>query len=117
VRGLNGYRLESYQHFGSAGTTLATFMDLNNKNKHLQLTPQIDKTMVQVVITAKIPPGETVAIDLTKIPLGAGPDKPIYAEIGLWRGFVFAPDGPQVLPHLENALLWVRTIVEELSAV
>lgn len=110
-------RLESYQYFGNTGNWLPLLAEITNEHKHEQLTPQVQKEYRAVLITATIPPGGTVEIDLTKIPLGSGPDKPFHAVAGKWVGLEFTSTGVLVLPLLEHSLPNVRRIVEELSAL
>jgi hypothetical protein len=46
-------RIESYQHFASSDNSwLPKFMDLNNENKHQQLTPQTRKETKQLNFTS-----------------------------------------------------------------
>jgi hypothetical protein len=97
--------LESYQHFGNMGTWLPLFMDLTNENKHEQLTPQIQKQYTMVRISGTIPPGGTVEINLSNIPLGGGPDKPFRATAQVWTGLEFVITGGLVLPFLSLAFL------------
>jgi hypothetical protein len=108
--------LETYQYFGNTGNWLHLFMRITNENKHEQLTPQVEKKYTVVKLSATIPAGETVKIDLTKIQLGGGPDAPYDAVAGTWTGLVFTGTSVMVMLHLENALQNVSRIVEELSA-
>lgn len=110
-------KLEAYQHFGNTGNWLPHFMEITNENKHTQLTPQFQKQGQAVVISATLPPGGTLDIDLSNIPLGGGPDKPFQAVAGLWTRLEFTPHGVPVLLLLEVALKNVCNIVNELSSL
>ena len=107
--------LETYQYFGNTGNWLPLFMRITNENKHEQLTPQVEKQYTAVAISATIPAEGRLTIDLTKIPLGGGPDKPFHAVAGTWTGLEFTSTGVLVMPHLEHALQNVIRIVDELS--
>lgn len=108
--------LETYQYFGNTGNWLPLFMRITNENKHEQLTPQVEKQYSAVAISATIPPGATLEIDLKHIPLGGGPDKPFHAVAGTWTGLEFASTRVPVMPLLEYALQKIIRIVGELSA-
>lgn len=108
--------LESYQYFGNTGNWLYVFMRITNENKHERLTPQVEKQHKYVAISATIPAGETLTIDLKRIQLGGGPDKPYRAVAGTWTGLEFAETRVPVMMHLENALENVTRIVDELAS-
>jgi hypothetical protein len=110
-------RLEDYQYFGNTGNWLALLAKLTNENKHNRLTPQVEKQYTAVEITATIPPGKTIEIDLRKIPLGGGPDSPLRAVAGSWAGLEFATTRVVVMPLLEGAVPNVRRVVEELASL
>ncbi len=109
--------LSSYQHFGNTGNWLPLFMELTNENKHHKLTPQTTKEYKMVGIRATIPPGGTVEIDLSRIPLGDNEDKTFRAVAIVWKGLEFATTGQLVLPSLDYALLNASSIVEKLSSL
>lgn len=110
-------KLESYQHFGNTGNWLPLFMELTNENKHEQLTPQTQKQYTIVHISGTIPPGGTVEINLSNIPLGGGPDTPFHATAGVWTGLEFVTTEGLVLPLLTLALMNIRNVVNELSSL
>lgn len=107
--------LETCQYFGNTGNWLHLFMQITNENKHQHLTPQVEKQYKVVEITGTIPAGGTLEIDLSRIPLGGGPDKPFHAVAGTWNGLVFTGTEIMVMPHLEHALQNVIRIVDELA--
>jgi hypothetical protein len=110
-------KLASYQHFGNTGNWLPQFMEITNENKHTQLTPQVQKQAQAVLISATIPPGGTLDIDLSDIPLGGSPDKPFQAVAGVWTRLEFTTHGGPVLLLLEFALRNVGNLVKELASL
>ena len=108
--------LATYQYYGNSGNWLHVFMRITNENKHEQLVPQVEKQRTVVMISGTVPTKGTVKIDLKKIPLGGGPDKPFDAVAGTWTGLEFKDTGVPVMLHLEIALQNVSRIVGELSA-
>jgi len=109
--------LATYQYFGNTGNWLSVLIIITNENKHEQLTPQVQKEYLEVIISGTLQSGESVKIDLTNIPLGGGPDKPFHAEAGTWSGLEFINTGVLVMPLLEYAVPNVMQIVNELSAI
>jgi len=109
--------LSSYQHFGNTGNWLPMFMELTNENKHHKLTPQTPKQYRMVGISGTIPPGGTVEISLSKIPLGDSEDKTFHAVACVWKGLEFATNGQLVLPSLNYAILNADSIVDKLSSL
>ena len=132
-------RIESYQHFSSIDNKwLPLFIDLNNKNKHQQLTPQEKRESKQLNITSGgtgISLGEGASISLgsgasiqmggmviiggqtisTNTPaqiIGSGQQAVIT-----WAAFHFSINNEPVVPFLENALSRVNNIVNELSSI
>jgi len=132
-------KLESYQHFSSTNNKwLPLFMELNNENKHQQLTPQVKRERKQLNITSggagislgqgagislgqgasiqiggmTIPGGQTISTDNPAKTIGPG-----QQTIITWVSFHFASNNEPVVPFLENALSGVRNIVNELSAI
>ena len=90
-------------------------MDITNEHKHEQLTPQLAKKYKVVEITATVPAGRTLEIDLKRIPLGGGPDQPVRANTFAWSGFEFTTTGVVVMWFLETTLPNVADVVRELS--
>ena len=132
-------KLESYQHFSSADNKwLPLFMELNNENKHQQLTPQEKRERKQLNITSggasislgqgasislgsgasiqiggmKIPGGQTISTDSPAKTIGTGKQ-----TIITWVSFHFSSNNEPVVPFLENAFSKVTKIVDELSAI
>lgn len=132
-------KLESYQHFSSADNKwLPLFMELNNENKHQQLTPQEKRESKQLNITSggagislgqgasislgrgasiqmggmKIPGGQTISTNSPAKTIGPG-----QQTIITWVSFHFSSNNEPVVPFLENALTGVSKIVSELSAI
>lgn len=131
--------IEEYQHFQSPNNKwLPVFMDLNNENKHLKLTPQTKKNQKQLIIAsgnkglpfgigsqitiengAKFQFGNTViegnqtfsAENPPKIK-GAG-----YSVLKSWTAVLFDKNNEEVLPFLEKSLIGVDKIVGELSKI
>jgi len=110
-------QLASYQHFGNSGNWLLPLMDITNENKHERLTPQVQKQYKTVRIRGTVPAGGNVSINLSKISLGGGPDKPFHAVAGTWRGLEFADTGVLVMLFLGLTLSNVRRVVEEISSL
>jgi hypothetical protein len=108
-------KLESYQHFGNSGKWLPLFIEITNENKHEHLTPQTQKLYTAVRISGSIPPGGTVEINLSNIPLGGGQDKPFHAVAEKWTCLEFTTNEVPVLVLLMSALINVRKIIDELS--
>ena len=127
--------LESYQHFsGSNNQWVPVFMELNNKNKHQQLTPQIihehrgiklttgNSTLTAagidvmpggkfVVNGKEIAPGEYNADNLPVI------DPPAEVTGTRWESFYFSSNNEEVLPFLRRAIEGVESIVNALSVL
>jgi hypothetical protein len=132
-------KIESYQHFAAPNNRwLPMFMDLNNENKHQQLTPQVRKEVKELRMSSggasismspgasiSIGPGASIQIGGMVIPGGQSFDvnKP-PATIGLgrkeiitWVSFHFSTNNEPVLPLLKHALEGISGIVHELSAM
>jgi hypothetical protein len=132
-------KLESYQHFAAPDNTwLPLFMDLNNENKHQQLTPQVRKEAKELRISSggasismgpgasvSIGPGASIQIgglvipggqsfDVNKPPVTIGPGR---KEVITWVSFHFSTNDEPVLPLLKQALEGVGGIVRELSEI
>ena len=132
-------KLESYQHFAAPNNRwLPIFMDLNNENKHQQLTPQVRKEAKELRISSggasisigsgasiSIGPGASIQIggmvipggqsfDVNKPPVTIGPGK---KEVLTWVSFHFITNDEPVLPLLRQALEGVGGIVQELSTI
>jgi hypothetical protein len=132
-------KIESYQHFSSPDNLwLPKFMDLNNKNKHQELTPQTKVETKELTTTIPKPEGEMkivfkngVGLTADKIiygdqvingPVTINADNPlpfkgVTHEIKKWTSFNFSINNEPVLPFLENALIKIENIVNELSAL
>lgn len=130
-------KIESYQHFSEKGFKwLPVFMELNNANKHQQLTPQEKKETRQLNITAggaaisiceggsiSLPQGASIQMGGATITGGqvvsvnnlAKTEGPAHQEIITWVSFHFSTNNESVLPFLEKALLGVGEMVDELS--
>ncbi len=132
-------KLISYQHFaGEHNAWLPTFMQLNNENKHQQLTPQTRKETKQLRISSggasvTMGPGASISVgrsasvqiggmtipggqtfDVGRPPLTFGPGK---KEIIIWVSFHFSATDTPVLPLLSQALEGVNRIVCELAGM
>jgi hypothetical protein len=132
-------RIESYQHFADPRNKwLPVFMELNNENKHQQLTPQIRRETKELRISSggasismgsgasiSIGPGASIQIggmtipggqtfDANRPPTTIGPGK---KEVITWVSFHFSTSNEPVLPLLKQTLEGVERIVHELSAV
>lgn len=129
--------IEGYQAFSSKGNDwLPKFMELNNENKHQNLTPQVRKETKQLNISSggvSISMGEGCSIEMgsgTMIQMGEAtipgsqridvnnPAK-IFGqakqEIIIWVSFNFQSNNEPVLPLLEKAVNGTTKIVSELS--
>ena len=129
--------IERYQAFSSnENDWLPKFMDLNNENKHQNLTPQVRKDTKQLNISSggvSISMGEGFRIEMGSgmmiqmggavIPGGQRIDVnnpariygPAKQEIITWVSFHFASNDEPVLPLLEKSLKGITKIVNELS--
>jgi len=132
-------KIESYQHFAVPNNRwLPIFMDLNNKNKHQQLTPQVRKEAKELWISSggasmsmrpkasiSIKTGASIQIggmvipggqsfNVNKPPVTIGPGR---KEVITWVSFHFSTNDEPVLPLLKHALEGVGGIVRELSAI
>jgi len=132
-------KIESYQHFASTNNLwLPKFMDLNNENKHQQLTPQIRKETKQLDISsggARFSLGEDASIILgagASIQIGGvtipgeqtfdvnNPAKIFGSgkqEIITWVSFHFTTNDEPVLLLLTNALTGIDKIISELTTM
>jgi hypothetical protein len=132
-------KIESYQHFAaSQNGWLPKFMDLNNENKHQQLTPQTRKESKQLNISSggvsismgegtsiSMGPGTSIRMGDAIIPGGQHIDVNNPArvignakqEVITWVSFNFSTNDEPVYPFLQQALTGVSVIVEELSAM
>jgi len=132
-------KIISFQHFSDKRNQwLPVFMQLNNENKHQQLTPQIRKETKELRISSggasismgsgasisigrgasiriggmTIPGGQT--FNAERPPVTIGPGK---KEVVTWVSFHFSTTDTPVLPLLNQALEGVDRIVSELSAI
>ncbi|MBT8534610.1 hypothetical protein G6725_01125 [Polynucleobacter paneuropaeus] len=132
-------RIESYQHFSSIENKwLPLFMELNNENKHQQLTPQEKRESKRLNITyggtgisleegASISLGSGASIQMSGMIIPGGqtistnsPAKiigPGQQVVITWSAFYFSSNAEPVVPFLENALSRVNNIVNELSSI
>ncbi len=130
-------KIETYQHFASQDNSwLPKFMDLNNENKHQQLTPQTRKEVKQLNITSgqvgiKLSEGASIKLSGGAfIKMGnaiitgnqhISPDNPANIigdakqEIITWVSFHFTDNNEPVVPLLTQALNGTEKIVTELS--
>jgi hypothetical protein len=129
--------IEGYQAFSHPDNDwLPKFMDLNNENKHQQLTPQVRKEEKQLNISSggcSISMGEGCRIEMgrgTMIQMGGAiipggqridvnnPAK-IFGqakqEVITWVSFNFQSNNEPVLPLLEKSLQGITKIVKNLS--
>ena len=132
--------IESYQHFENPyNKWLAQFMELNNENKHLKLTPQIKKNLKQLYIgsggtyvplagpdieiklpksmkisygDATIEGGQTFSAENPPIIKGKG-----FSVIKSYKAFLFEKNKEEVIPFLANSLSKIEKIVRELSVI
>jgi len=132
-------KIESYQYFADPKNHwLPKFMDLNNENKHQNLTPQQRKEIKQLKIssgkvdlllgdgaTLKLGSGASITLGGLKIPGGQtiNADNPakFYGdgkqEIIVWVSFHFTSNDEPVLPLLSASLNGVDKIITELKAI
>jgi hypothetical protein len=122
-------KIESYQHFTNPRNRwLPVFMDLNNENKHQQLTPQFRKEAKELRISSSgtsmsIGPGASISVgsgasiqignivipggqsfDANNPPLTLGAGK---KEIITWVSFHFSTNDEPVFPFLKQALVGI----------
>jgi hypothetical protein len=132
-------KIESYQHFAAPNNRwLPLFMDLNNENKHQQLTPQVRKEAKELRISSggasismgsgasvSIGPGASIQIrgmvipggqkfDVNKPPVTIGTGR---KEVITWVLFHFSTNDEPVLPLLKQALEGVGGIIREFSVI
>jgi len=132
-------KIISFQHFSDdRNKWLPVFMQLNNENKHQQLTPQIRRETRELKISSggasismgpgasislgrgssirmgamTIPGGQTFNADRPPITLGPG-----KKEVISWVSFHFSTTDTPVLPLLNQALEGADRILSELSVV
>ena len=132
-------KIESYQHFANPSNRwLPVFMDLNNENKHQQLTPQFRKETKELRISSggasismgpgasiSMSPGASIQLGNMVIPGGQSFDanKPPATigsgkkELITWVSFHFSTNDEPVLPLLKQTLEGVDRIIGELSAL
>lgn len=133
-------RIEGFQHFaGKSWRWVPIFMDLNNSNKHQQLTPQIRRQSRELRMTfpggvgismsegAKIVIGGGASISSGGVFIGGNQeisvDRPPVmsgggkSEVITWVSFHFSSNNEPVIPFLTECVTGVKTIVEELSAI
>lgn len=107
-------RIENYQHWGNHGNTLPIFMELNNENKHTQLTPQVEKEQLGFRITVTIPPKGTFEMPIE--PKGLNEFlKQNQIPVIAWKGLEFETNGVVVIPFLTGTLALIRVVVNELT--
>jgi len=66
-------------------------------------------------IMAEIPLGQTVKIDLKRIPVEDSPDGLVSGKVEDWSGFEFATTGVVIMWFLETTMPAVSRVVCELS--
>ena len=122
--------IEKMQHYADpANIWLPQFMDLNNKNKHKQLTPQTrseTKTMEMKVgsTTLNFEPGASLNIGQAlningKVipgPISISPENPPdlqgagTVKVTTWISFKFSSNNEPVIPFLEKTTLGISFI-------
>jgi hypothetical protein len=107
-------------------------MELNNENKHKQLTPQVRREHRDIKITVdnhtfagpaiNVYPGAHFIINGQEIPTGEyTPDNlppvppPATAEVETWSALHFSINNAEVLPFLQEAIEKIDTIIHELA--
>lgn len=132
-------KITSYQHFADINNRwLPIFMELNNENKHQQLTPQGREESKELRISSEgssismkggasislgsgasieigkmtIPGGQN--IDVNNPPITYGPGK---KEVITWVSFIFSTNQEPVLPFLRQSIDGTDKIVNELSSM
>ncbi len=132
-------KIESYQHFANPSNRwLPIFMDLNNENKHQQLTPQTRKETKELRISSggasismgsgasiSMSPGASIKLGNMIIPGGQNfdankPPKTIGRgknELITWVSFHFSVNNEPVLPLLKQSLEGIDRIVGELCDI
>lgn len=124
------------QYFGSKGFTwLPKFIELNNENKHQQLTPQIRREKRALRIkgggtmstvnqggAVVLKSGATMSVGRAKLkgpqivsPQNLPDMQGGHSEIIIWHEFHFETNNEAVLPLLSKATAGVREIVELLN--
>ena len=130
-------KIDSYQHYhGENNKWLPRFMELNNENKHQQLTPQKKREFKQLRISSgstkiimggkasismgrgakiqmgdmTIPGGQTFNADNPPITFGPGKKKVIT-----WVSFYFSSNNEPVIPFLTKCVQRIEKIVDELA--
>lgn len=131
-------KLETMQHWTAGFQWLPKFMDLNNENKHQQLTPQTRTTSKELRVSSggagmSLREGASISIghgasmqigglvisgeqhvSTERPPVTAGEGT---VEMITWVSFNFSSNGEPVLPFLEEALRGCEKIVQEFSSV
>jgi len=132
-------KIISFQHFSDERNQwLPVFMQLNNENKHQQLTPQVRRETKELRISSggasismgsgasiSIGRGASIRLGRMTIPGGQtfnaerppGTFGPGKKEVITWVSFHFSTTDTPVLPLLNQALEGVDRIVSELSAM
>jgi hypothetical protein len=132
-------KIEGYQYFSNdQNNWLPVFMELNNKNKHQELTPQEKKETKQLKISsggvsmllnggANISLGRGCTIRMGGVTIHGGQsfnanNPPITTgegaiEIITWVSFTFSINGQPVMHLLDNSLKGINKIVDELSSL
>lgn len=132
-------RLEAYQHYSSPSNRwLPMFMDLNNENKHRQLTPQVRHEHRGLRIESEgagmeLGPGASVrlgtgaSISFGNVSIGgeqqfSGENPARFHGSGkqtilIWVSFTFSSNGEEVMSFLDSAVKGTDAIVKDLRAV
>lgn len=130
-------RIESFQHFENPKNNwLPIFMELNNENKHQQLTPQGKKERKKLMLSSNgrtmtlsgkmsiskghqmkmgnmiIPGGQTFDASNPPSFIGEG-----TAEIVTWISFHFSTNNQPVLPFLKLCIAGTEAIINDLITV
>ncbi len=127
--------METWQPFnGSSNNWLPLFMDLNNKSKHVELTPHVTKQTrgmkisdgKNTIISPKIiiHSGGKFILNGQEVPIGAYDadnlpkvPEPFVSESVVWDSLCFSSNGEKVIPFLKNALERIGPMVENMEAV
>lgn len=132
-------KIESYQHFSDPNNRwLPQFMDLNNENKHQQLTPQKRTETKQLKLRSggtsigvgegasiSVGPGARIRVGRMVIPGGQKFDVnnppatigPGTKEVIIWVSFHFSSNNQPVVPFLKQCINGIENIVKELSTL
>jgi hypothetical protein len=126
--------LETFQDFHSGRSWMLRFMELTNKSKHVELSPQtrVQQKGIKIssgehgLITSKliVHPGGRAVIGGKDIPAGEyGPDSlpdvgpDATAEVTTWESLHFTINDCEVISFINESIDLVSAIVENIAAV